>query len=107
MLVVGRSLGGNRRTDRYRMATPFLCSTMHVGKLIEQQFRAQGHTVTWFANQLCCTRANVYKIFSKENVDVHLLVRISRVLHYDFFLELSREGFKGVNKCDTIVSINS
>lgn len=74
---------------------------MHVGQLIEQQFREQGHTVTWFAKQLCCTRANVYKIFSKENIDVHLLIRISFILRYDFFEAISNEKISSVNKSDT------
>ncbi len=82
---------------------------MHVGQLIEQQFREQGHTVTWFANQLCCTRANVYKIFSKDNIDVHLLLRISRILRYDFFMAISQRkaaSLHGVNEFDTKLSTN-
>ena len=77
---------------------------MHIGQLIEQKFRESGHTVTWFASKLCCTRANVYKIFSKENIDVHLLMRISRILHYDFFVEISQEGIQDVNNSDTEAS---
>lgn len=77
---------------------------MHIGQLIEQKFRESGHTVTWFASKLCCTRANVYKIFSKENIDVHLLMRISRILHYDFFVEISQEEIQDVNTSDTEVS---
>ena len=77
---------------------------MHIGQLIEQKFRESGHTVTWFGSKLCCTRANVYKIFSKENIDVHLLMRISRILHYDFFVEISQEEIQDVNNSDTEVS---
>ena len=77
---------------------------MHIGQLIEQKFRESGHTVTWFASKLCCTRANVYKIISKENIDVHLLMRISRILHYDFFVEISQEEIQDVNNSDTEVS---
>lgn len=68
----------------------------HIGKLIEMKFREQGHTVAWFAKQLYCTRTNVYKIFYRDNIDVHLLMRISLILRYDFFLEISR-----VNQSDT------
>jgi hypothetical protein len=77
---------------------------MHIGQLIEQKFRESGHTATWFASKLCCTRANVYKTFSKENIDVHLLMRISRILHYDFFVEISQEEIQDVNNSDTEVS---
>ncbi len=64
---------------------------LHAGQLIERILRDQGRTVTWFAGQLCCTRPNVYKIFGKENIDVHLLWRISGILGHDFFHDLSDE----------------
>lgn len=62
---------------------------IHAGQLIERTLHEQGHTVTWFATQLCCTRPNVYKIFKKENIDIHLLWRISYILGHDFFRDLS------------------
>ncbi len=46
---------------------------IHAGQLIERTLHEQGRTVTWFAGQLCCTRPNIYKIFKKENIDIHLL----------------------------------
>ena len=58
-------------------------------KVIERTLHEQGRTVTWFATQLCCTRPNVYKIFRKENIDIHLLWRISYILGHDFFRDLS------------------
>ncbi len=64
--------------------------TVHVGQLIERTLHEQGRSVTWFAVQLCCTRPNVYKIFAKESIDTYLLWRISLILDYDFFLELSQ-----------------
>ena len=62
---------------------------IHAGQLIECTLHDQGRTVTWFAEQLCCTRPNVYKIFQKENIDIHLLWRISCILEHDFFRDLS------------------
>ncbi|MCX4291558.1 MAG: hypothetical protein OSJ36_07210 [Odoribacter sp.] len=62
---------------------------VHVGQLIEQILREQGRSVTWFAARLCCSRPNVYKIFHRENIDVYLLWRISDILEYDFFRDLS------------------
>lgn len=62
---------------------------IHTGQLIEKKLHEQGRSVTWFAMQLCCTRPNVYKIFRKENIDVYLLWRISCILQYNFFLDLS------------------
>ena len=62
---------------------------IHAGQLIERTLHEQGRTVTWFATQLCCTRPNVYKIFKKENIDIHLLWRISCILHHNFFQDIS------------------
>ena len=62
---------------------------IHTGQLIEKKLHEQGRSVTWFAMQLCCTRPKVYKIFRKENIDVYLLWRISCILQYNFFLDLS------------------
>lgn len=63
---------------------------IHVGQLIENTLRDQGRTVTWFAAQLCCTRPNIYKIFSKESIDTYLLWRISCILKHNFFHDLSK-----------------
>lgn len=64
---------------------------MHIGKIIRQELRNQGRTVTWFAKCLYCDRTNVYKIFQRESVDSELLYRISRILSHDFFKYYSRE----------------
>lgn len=66
---------------------------MHIGKKIKEKLKEDGHSVAWFASQICCTRTHAYKIFNKENIDIELLRRISRVLDYDFFNDLS-ESFK-------------
>lgn len=63
---------------------------IHAGKLIESTLHEQGRSITWFANQLCCTRPNVYKIFHKENIDLNLLWRISCILQHDFFQDFSQ-----------------
>lgn len=69
---------------------------VHVGLLIKRILRSQGRSVTWFATQLCCTRPNVYKIFQKENIDIHLLCHISRILNHDFFQDIS----ESINESD-------
>lgn len=52
--------------------------------------KAQGRTVTWFATAINTTRTNVYKILSKESIDLKLLIRISKLLHHDFLSECSK-----------------
>ena len=58
---------------------------VHIGQLIQQELYRQGRSIVWFAEQLCCSRSNVYKIFSKPDIDTLLLLKISSILHYNFF----------------------
>ena len=58
---------------------------MHIGKLIREQVESQGKTVVWLAEQLSCSRANVYKIYEKTSLDTALLMRVCIILNYDFF----------------------
>ena len=58
---------------------------MHIGSLIRQKVDEKGITIVRFADQLACTRANVYKIFSKKSIDTDTLLRISMILEFDFF----------------------
>lgn len=62
---------------------------MNIGEKIEEILREDGHSVTWFAKQICCTRSHAYKIFQKNNIDVDLLRRISIVLNHNFFLDIA------------------
>lgn len=58
---------------------------LHIGRLIEEELRRQERSVSWFARKLCCDRTNVYKLFRRSSVDTELLLRISQILHQDFF----------------------
>lgn len=58
---------------------------LHIGQLIEQELRRQERSVSWFARKLCCDRTNVYDIFKRQSIDTTLLLRISRILHRNFF----------------------
>lgn len=66
---------------------------VHIGKFIQQKLKEDGHSVTWFASKICCTRSNVYKIFANDNIDIKLLKRISIVLDFNFFDVLAQECF--------------
>ena len=67
--------------------TLFLYMAIHIGNKIETVLRQQGRNITWFAEQICCERTNVYSIFHRSSIDTELLLRISVVLNYDFFEE--------------------
>lgn len=62
-----------------------------IGILIKEEMERQERTVTWFAKKLNCHRVNVYDIFSRENIDIQLLIRISRILNKNFLRELAND----------------
>ena len=64
---------------------------MHIGQHIKEVMRQQGITATRLAEDICCSRTHVHKIFRKDSIDIALLRRISVALNYDFFHDLSEE----------------
>ena len=62
---------------------------IHIGSLVQTEFEMQGRKVVWLAEQLNCNRSNVYSIFQRENMDVEMLIRLSRILHHNFLLDLA------------------
>lgn len=64
----------------------------HLGEAIKEELDRQERSVAWFARKLSCDRSNVYRIFQKESIDTGLLIRISVILQYNFFSELSDEA---------------
>ncbi len=57
--------------------------------MIKNVIESKGIKVSWLAQMLCCSRSNIYKIYAKENIDVKLLIRISKLLEHDFFIDIS------------------
>ena len=62
------------------------------GTLIQQDLKNQERTVSWLARKLDCDRTNVYNIFRRQDIDTELLMRISVILHRDFFAIFSTEA---------------
>ena len=68
----------------------------HAGEKVKEYFEASGMSVSEFARRLNCHRQNVYDIFKRQDIDLSLLQRISKVLEHDFVTELY--GAKGSRK---------
>ena len=64
---------------------------VNIGQNIKDELQRQERTVSWLARKLNCTRAMVYRIFSKNSIDTNLLIQISKVLHHNFFCELKED----------------
>lgn len=60
-------------------------SNIHIGHLIREQLKADKRSVSWLAREIHCTRNHVYKIFKKPSLDSALILRISKVMHFNFF----------------------
>ena len=59
--------------------------TVEIGQKIKEVFDARNMKLTDFADELGTVRQNVYRIFKKRHVDTGLLLKISQVLHHNFF----------------------
>lgn len=57
----------------------------HIGKLIKEELKHQGRSITWLSQQVGYTRTNLYKIFNRKWIYTDLLLKISHALDYDFF----------------------
>lgn len=58
---------------------------IHIGNLIRDELRRQGHTNAWLADQIGITPRTLQKLFNKPSLDTQLLFIISQVLGCDFF----------------------
>jgi len=62
-----------------------------IGNRIESEVRKQEWSITEFADAIYCKRNNVYDIFKRNNLDIQLLARISKVLKHNYFKDLAEE----------------
>ena len=64
---------------------------INIGTLIREKLEEQQQTIVWLSKQLCCSRTNVYKILNKNSIDTNELMRISKILHFNFFEIYAKE----------------
>ena len=62
---------------------------LHIGELVRKELKKQERTIAWLARKLNCTRSNIYDIFSRKDIDVFLLIRLSRILRHNFLRDLA------------------
>lgn len=66
--------------------------SVHIGNIIKEAVKKKGIKVTAFANEINCSRRNVYGIFKKKNIDTELLEVISGKLGENLFLHYVSEN---------------
>ena len=64
---------------------------IHVGQSIQTVLRNKGKSVTWLADQLGYTRANIYKIFLRNNLEYILIRNVSLLLEHNFFEDMAED----------------
>ena len=57
----------------------------HIGRLIKEELKRQGRTITWLASQLNYSRQHMYYLLAHSFIYSDLLLKISEILNYDFF----------------------
>ena len=63
---------------------------IHIGNLIRDELRHQGHTNQWLADQLSVERCTIQRLFNKPSIDTQQLLRISKILDKDMFVYYSQ-----------------
>ena len=66
---------------------------VHIGSIILKVFQKRKMTVAQFAREIGCHRTRIYPIFQNKSIDVDLLIRISKVLNYNFLFEYIKEEY--------------
>ena len=59
---------------------------IHIGNIIKDKLEHKKISITQFAEDINCTRRNVYKIFNKSNIDTELLLRVNEAIGENLFL---------------------
>ncbi|MBQ7689790.1 MAG: XRE family transcriptional regulator [Muribaculaceae bacterium] len=71
---------------------------LNIGQAIKHELERQERPVSWLAAKLGCDRKAVYRIFAKCSIDTHLLLRISTILHHNFFTPLHQAADQEAEK---------
>lgn len=58
---------------------------IHIGKIIEKRVKETDIDIARACNFLKCTEEEINNTYSSESIDAKLLLRWSKLLHYDFF----------------------
>jgi hypothetical protein len=58
---------------------------IHIGNLIREELRRQGHTNAWLAERIGVTPRHLQKLFNKPSIDTWQLFVVCRALGIDLF----------------------
>lgn len=64
---------------------------MNIGEQIYKVYEESGIDRNEFAQKMCCTNNMTWQFFTKKNIDIQTLTKLSRVLGHNFFLDLAEQ----------------
>ena len=64
---------------------------IQIGQLIKEKFHESKLSIEKFADLVGCKRDNVYDIFRRERINTDQLLKISKILQFDFFKKYSEQ----------------
>ena len=62
---------------------------IHIGNLIRNELRRQGHTNEWLMERIGVSERTLQRLFNKPSIDTQQLFLISTVLEKDFIRDYS------------------
>ena len=62
---------------------------VHIGKLIKEKFEENGMSRKDFADRIPCSYPNLYNILDSDDIYYKRLIKISKILDFDFIKHLS------------------
>lgn len=63
-----------------------MADNVNIGQAIREEIERTGRSVAWLSRQLGTSRMTCYRIFNSYSIDTQMLLRISNLLHRNFFL---------------------
>lgn len=64
---------------------------IEIGKLIQEEVKRQGLTITQFAKLINTSRSNAHDIFGRPDMSTEQLIQISKALHRNFVDEVAKD----------------
>ena len=64
---------------------------IHIGSIIKKKVEESKMSIAEFAEKIYCDRTTVYDLFKRSSIDIERLIRISKVLGYNFLVKVYLE----------------
>lgn len=64
---------------------------IHIGSIIKKKVEESKMSIAEFAEKIYCDRTTVYDLFKRSSIDIERLIRISKVLEYNFLVKVYLE----------------